>query len=119
MTPPARDDAHLSLLLDITGRLGTLEGQNNLILQEQGRAIEDRRDIAATLRIVDSRLAALDAIAEDVRHMKPQVADYVKLRQNINGGVIVLGGIGAVVFTGLGFIIKDVWTWITAHVRFG
>lgn len=54
-----------------------------------------------------------------IEEMKPTVADYKKLRDNINGGVVVIGGIGAVIFTAVGFLLKDIWTWVLAHIKFG
>lgn len=53
-----------------------------------------------------------------IEEMKPTVADYKKLRDNINGGVVVVGGIGAVIFTAIGFIFRDIWGWAVAHVKF-
>ena len=113
------DGQHTKLLLDVVQALGLVQGQNQLIIEEQARAAEGRKEMYHKLDEVKEKITDFDIVAEEVKAMKPDVADYKKLRQNVAGGLIVLGGIGALIFTALGFIIKDVWSWIVTHVRIG
>lgn len=66
-----------TLLTDIFHRLGTMEGQNRLILEEQGRAAKGRKDIYKLHEENMVALARLDAgLANVVGHvdeMKPKV----------------------------------------------
>lgn len=66
-----------TLLTDIFHRLGTMEGQNRLILEEQGRAAQGRKDIYKLHDENKTALLRLDAdlsnVVEDIREMKPKV----------------------------------------------
>jgi hypothetical protein len=110
------EDKHVALLLDLHQDMGLLRGQIELLVRDRGEAVEARKEMAAKLSKVDERLAALDIVAEHVKEMRPIVTDYEKLRQNINGGVIVLGGIGAVLFTCIGFAVNDLWSFAKSHL---
>jgi hypothetical protein len=54
-----------TLLLDLAQTLGRIEGQNQLILQEQARAADGRKE----------QYRALDEIRGDAREMKGKVRD--------------------------------------------
>lgn len=66
-----------TLLTDIFLRLGTMEGQNRLIIEEQGRAAQGRKDIYKLHEENKVALAWLDSgltnVVDDVREMKPKV----------------------------------------------
>lgn len=113
--PPIKDQ-HIALLLDLHQDMGLLRGQVELLVRDHGEAVEARKEMASRLSKVDERLAGLDIVAEHVKEMRPIVTDYEKLRQNINGGVIVLGGIGAALFTIIGFAMHDLWTYAKSHL---
>jgi hypothetical protein len=66
------DAPNHTLLLDLAQSLGRIEGQNQMILQEQSRAADGRRD----------QYRALDEIREDLRKVK-STADTVASRMTV------------------------------------
>lgn len=66
-----------TLLTDIFHRLGTMEGQNRLILEEQGRAAVGRKEVYKLHEENKVALARLDEgltnVEGDVKEMKPKV----------------------------------------------
>jgi hypothetical protein len=66
------------LLLDLATALGRIEGQNQLILQEQGRAADGRRDLHESLDRVRIELAAsvhnVTVATQAIAKMEPDVA---------------------------------------------
>jgi len=105
------------ILLDIVEDIGKLQGAVEVLLAGAKEAASDRRDIADKMERVTDRVAVVEAVAVKVHTMAPVVDDYKKLRENINGGLIVMGAVGAVLFTAIGFVLSDLWSWLKAHVH--
>ena len=85
-----------SMLVDIASRLGDLEGQNRLILQEQMRATQSRSEtyklheenkaslaalrvslghVEAALKEITPKIEPVAAVVKDVADMKPDVEE--------------------------------------------
>jgi len=103
------------LLLDLAQALGRIEGQNQLILQEQGRASDSRKDQYEALEKVRADLAemthAVTGVTSSVATMKPDVEQMKGFRSQVALGMVfvtavVTGAINLVVlgFTNLGHI---------------
>jgi hypothetical protein len=60
---------------------------------------------------------SIAALRTKIERIEPIVNDYAKLRENVNGGLIVMGAIGAVLFTAIGFVMRDLWAWVVTHMR--
>lgn len=56
----ADSEVQTSILLDISSRLGRVEGQNDQILLSQGRAEESRKEIHEQLNETNERLTACE-----------------------------------------------------------
>jgi hypothetical protein len=52
--------SNTTLLLDIYQQLGRVEGQNELILQEQSRASDGRRELYAAVESVQENITSVD-----------------------------------------------------------
>ena len=116
--PDGKDGpTHITLLLDLTEGIAELRGKVDNLTGKADEAAEERKSVAAKIENVNARLGALDMTAASVTRMEPIVADYKKLRENVNGGLVVLAAIGAVLFTAIGFVLKDLWTWAAAFMR--
>lgn len=74
-----------TLLLDIFQRMGHLEGQNELILQEQGRARADTIEIAKNVTDVAQKLSVANKRVDD---MEPHVTKMVAFRLQMSVAVV-------------------------------
>jgi hypothetical protein len=76
-----------TFLLDLAQSLGRIEGQNGLILQEQGRAAEDRRAQSEALDVIRADVAVgkmkIDAVHDRVGVMEPDVTKMKAFRAQI------------------------------------
>ncbi len=117
MSEGKNEPTHITLLLDLTEGIAELRGKVDNLTGKADEAAEERKSVADKIEKVNARLGKLDITAATVTRMEPIVADYKKLRENVNGGLVVLAAIGAVLFTAIGFVLKDVWTWVTAFLR--
>lgn len=108
-------------LEDIREDIGGLKAQMVAIVSATDRAVESRGEIHEKLEKLAIEMVRVNnsvkIVTSDVADMKPIVTDYQKLRQNIHGGLLVIGGIGAVLFTTIGFFLKDLWAWFLVHTR--
>ena len=95
------------------GKLG--EGIRALEARQEGAA-ESRKSIHDKLELLGQEMIRANSkitVAQSaIDEMKPVVQDYKNLRANIHGGVIVLGGIGAAVFTILGYFAHEFIGWL-------
>lgn len=75
------------LLLDLATALGRIEGQNQLILQEQGRATEARKETLEAVDRVRIELAAsvqnVSIATRAIADMKPHVDKMVGFRAQL------------------------------------
>jgi hypothetical protein len=117
MSDDKNEPTSITLLLDLIEGVAELRGKVNNLTGKADEAAEERKSVADKIEKVNARLGKLDMTAATVTRMEPIVADYAKLRENVNGGLVVLAAIGAVLFTAIGFILKDLWAWITALLR--
>lgn len=103
--------------------IGGLKAQVTGLLHETEKADKSRKEIHEKLEKLAIEMVRVNnsvkIVTTEVAEMKPDVSDYKKLRQNINGGLIVIAGIGAALFVAIGFFLKEVWSWVVAHIRFG
>jgi hypothetical protein len=97
--------------------IGELRGAVGSLQDAAREAAADRRDIADKMERVNDRVAVLDAVAVKVHAMVPVVEDYKKLRENINGGLVVIAGLGAVLFTAIGFVLAKVAPWLLDRIH--
>jgi nucleotide-binding universal stress UspA family protein len=106
---------------DIREDLGGLKAQMAAVLDAIGKGDKSRKEIHEKLEKLGIELLrannSIRTVTTKVETMEPKVADWVKLRQNVSGALIVLTGVGAVIFVVIGFILKDLWAWIVAHVH--
>lgn len=115
-TAPRDDPHYVSLLVDIHERLAIIETQNTAILGEQDEAKVSRRLLHEKQDAMNSGLAVVKA---EIERMAPQVRDHEQLRQQFRGATYILMGLGAVALTSAGFVLKQVWDWLAAHMRWG
>jgi hypothetical protein len=87
MTAEKEAQAPSTFLLDLAQSLGRIEGQNGLILQEQGRAAEDRRAQSEALDVIRADVAVgkmkIDAVHDRVGVMEPDVTKMKAFRAQI------------------------------------
>jgi hypothetical protein len=87
MTAEKEAQAPSTFLLDLAQSLGRIEGQNGLILQEQGRAAEDRRAQSEALDVIRADVAIgkmkIDAVHDRVGVMEPDVTKMKAFRAQI------------------------------------
>ena len=80
------------LLLDLAQALGRIEGQNQLILQEQGRASENRKEQYEALEDVRANLADMKrdvtSVTASVATMKPDVEQMKGFRAQVALGMV-------------------------------
>ncbi len=109
-----------TLLLDLLQRQAISETQLATIISEQNEARESRRLMHKKLDGVGGDYAELKQLATttaaEVAVLKPQVASLQAIRQNINGGLWVLGGLASIIIFAVGFVVKDLWGWLAHHV---
>lgn len=114
---PPRANLH-----DISVAIGGLEARATNIEKAIIDATDSRREIHNRLEKLGQELISINnnvkAAIRKTEAMEPDVADWKKVRQNVNGGLIVLVSLGAVLFTGIGFVLKELWAWVVAHVNF-
>lgn len=105
---------------DLFKAVGGLEARADNIEKANEKADQSRREIHKRLEQLGQEMISINNNVKIVlaayNSMKPDVEDYKKIRQNINGGLIVLAGIGAALFTAIGFVLKDLWAWLVAHI---
>jgi methyl-accepting chemotaxis protein len=108
---------------DISEAIGELKAKVENVEKSSDRAEESRRDIHGKLELMAIEMVRINnsvkSVTTEVSEIKPIVDDYQKIRQNINGGLVVICGVGAVLFTAIGFIMKDFAEWFSTHVRPG
>jgi predicted nuclease with TOPRIM domain len=117
MSDGRKEPTSITLLLDLTEGIAELRGKVDNLTGKADEAAEERKNVADKLERVNSRLGKLDITAATVTRMEPIVADYSKLRENVNGGLVVIAALGALLFTAIGFVLKDLWGWLAAFVR--
>jgi hypothetical protein len=87
MTADKEHPYNNTFLLDLAQSLGRIEGQNGLILQEQGRAAEDRRAQSEALDVIRADVAVgkmkIDAVHDRVGVMEPDVTKMKAFRAQI------------------------------------
>lgn len=110
-------------LENIREDIGGLKEQMKAVVSSTDKAETSNKEVHEKLEKLAIEMVRVNnsvkVVTTEVADMKPVVTDYQKLRQNINGGLIVLAGIGAAIFTAIGFVLKDIMAWIVAHVRVG
>lgn len=110
-------------LEDIREDIGGLKAQVSNVERRAESADESSKEIHEKLEKLAIEMVRVNnsvkVVTSEVAEMKPDVSDYKKLRQNINGGLIVIAGIGAALFVAIGFFLKEAWSWVVAHIRFG
>jgi hypothetical protein len=110
-----------TLLLDLLQRQAISETQLSTIISEQNEARESRRLMHEKLDGVGREFAALGqevkTTTAEVDALRPKVAEHERLRQNFNGGLIVLGGLASIILVSIGFVLKEAWGWAAHHVR--
>ncbi|HWL05678.1 MAG TPA: hypothetical protein VNQ99_12215 [Xanthobacteraceae bacterium] len=104
------------LLLDLAQALGRIEGQNQLILKEQGRASENRKEQYEALEEVRSNLAEMKrdvtSVTASVAIMKPDVDEMKGFRAQVALGMVFV----TAVVTGA---INLIWLGVTnlGHIK--
>lgn len=103
--------------------IGGLTAKVENIQRDIASADRSRADIYRGMEKLGQEMIRVNnsvkTVTEKVEKMEPVVDDYRKIRQNVNGGVVVIAAIGAVLCTAVGFILKDAWSWIVAHIKVG
>lgn len=97
------------ILLDIASRLGHLEGQSNLILQEQIRASQSRSETYKLHEENKASIAAVkytvDGVAKDLQAMKPEVDEMKAFKVKLAVAAMFVSAVltGAINLVVLGF----------------
>jgi len=97
------------ILLDIASRIGDLEGQSRLILQEQMRASQSRIETYKVHEENKQSIAdlkhAVSGVAKDVSTMKPEVEEMKSFKAKLAVAAVMFSGIltGAINLIVLGF----------------
>lgn len=113
----APERQQVTLLLDVVQRLGIVEGQNTLIIQDQGRAADGRQRIYEAVTEVNDRidgvnlkLEKIDSLEKEIVELKKHAADYVQFRHRLKGALWVIGSLGGTAMLLMGAVIKDLWS---------
>lgn len=121
LTVPPGDQTPLGILLDISQRLGIVEGQQLMIMQEQGRAADGR---GRTYARIEETQATLGEVKRDVKGLsmrvevlEPDVRDFVRLRLSARVIMVVAGVFMTAVLAVLALAFKEAWTWFWAHFQ--
>jgi hypothetical protein len=97
MTADKEHPYNNTFLLDLAQSLGRIEGQNMLILKEQGRAAEDRRSHTEALDVIRADVALgksrIAAIHDRVGAMEPDVTKMKAFRAQLALAVFVVTGV--------------------------
>jgi hypothetical protein len=116
----ARDDQQpsVTILLDLVQDVAGLRGQMERAVDDRREAANERKDIMSEVNKINERLSDFAVTTATVERLEPIVADYQKLRHNVNGGLLVIAGIGAVLFAAIGFVLRDLFVWLK-HLLYG
>jgi hypothetical protein len=110
----------LSLLIDISARLGTVDAQVTMILAEHGRASDHRKEIYKAIEEARSRIAHVGTRCDVLDALKPHVEELTRLRQNATGAFWVIwpaiGIVGSLLSLVLAVFFKAIWGWLVAHI---
>lgn len=91
------DKTDTTLLVDIYSRLGSVEGQNEMILKSQADARLDRREVYDSMEIVRANAAAaahaMIALNERLAGIEPEVAKGKNFRAQLAVMVFVVTGV--------------------------
>lgn len=105
-----------SVFLDLVTNVGIVTAQQSMLLSEQGEAKEGRKNIAEKLDHLSDRVHNLEAMSARVAEMAPHVSELMALKNKVAGGVLVVMFIGSALFVGVGFVLKEGWSWLAAHL---
>ena len=108
-------------ILDLVERVTILEFELKSIRMEQDEAKVSRRgmhDKLDTMLARDAETAeTVKTLLQEVKEMKPTLTLHEQLRQQFKGALLIIGLIWSVALLSAGFVLRQLWVWVTTHWR--
>jgi hypothetical protein len=106
-------------LLNIIERLTIIEQMSASVMTEQDEAKVSRRSLHEKLATITTEVSGVKSdvknLQEKVDDMKPVLALHERLRNQLTGGVIVVGFLWSVALLAAGYAIKAIWLYFTTR----
>lgn len=126
-SPGLVDGDVIRILLDLQGQVARVEGAQIIIAKQNAELQGGQRDASESRRrlhdkldqvTAEARAAATkaDAAATAIDQLKPDVAEFVRLRGNVKVGLTVIGIVLMPALGAIGWGLAEAWRWLWTHV---